>query len=428
MRWYVLRTLVHKELLRLLNNRGGLAMAGVIVLAAVLAAAFGDASFSTSMVTGGTQCIIDHWEDDDWVAHLRDNVPPHLADRVRFRSLAGKEGAIGYPLGAVGIQIRPWDDDPTQAEAEASEPSPPAADRFRVWVWYPDPDGAAAAPFELWFWTESRRYFRARAALAVDEHVEEQGARAPKPTAKADEGTDGEDAQWWTQSHRHFRERLARQLERLNRLEDVAAVPAIEVARSRLIDRRVNLRAGAAMFLVLMALSFVCIFLMPSATAEERERGALLAQALSPASSLEILGAKLLFYPTLAVGLASLVAGICRPNAWTIPFFWLSLGITALGTVGIGLTLSVLARTQRAASMSALSYMLAVALILIICRSNGFEFPAAFMIENHGPTMLLAALNDSVHPAHWGQLAISWVLAVVWCGLATALFRRFGWQ
>ncbi|MEQ9320137.1 MAG: hypothetical protein RIF41_13315, partial [Polyangiaceae bacterium] len=116
------------------------------------------------------------------------------------------------------------------------------------------------------------------------------------------------------------------------------------------------------------------------------------------------------------------------PEAWTLPFFWHALGITALGTVGIGLTLSVLARTQRAASMSALSYMLAVALILIICRANGLEFPAALMLENHGPAMLLAALNDSVKPSHWGQLAISWVLSVVWCGLATALFRRFGWQ
>jgi hypothetical protein len=172
----------------------------------------------------------------------------------------------------------------------------------------------------------------------------------------------------------------------------------------------------------------VCIFLMPSATAEERERGTLLAQALSPASSLEILGAKLLFYPTLAVLLASLVAGIIQPSVWLLPFFWIALGITALATVGIGLTIAVLARTQRGASMGALSYMLAVGLVLLICRQNELHYPAALMIEYHGPAMLLAALRDAVEPAHWGQLGVSWVLAVVWCGLAVGLFRRFGWQ
>ena len=412
MRWYVLKTLLHKELLRLLNNRGGLAMAGVMILAAVLAAAFGDTSLSTTMVTGKTPCVVDYWQDDGWVAHLRKNVPEELSGRITFRSLAGKKGTIGYPVGAVGIQMRPL-----EGERGARENGAPP--RMKVWVWYPDPDGALAAPFEIWFWDESQRYFETLAGLTD---------RATRDAAASDDEPEGPGAAWWHRNQQEFRERLAQRAALRGDASRMAAVPVVRVARSRLIDHRVNLRAGAAMFLVLMALCFVCIFLMPSATAEERERGALLAQALSPASSLEILGAKLLFYPTLAVGLASLVAGICRPAAWSLPFFWLALGITALGTVGIGLTLSVLARTQRAASMSALSYMLAVALILIICRANGLELPAAVMLENHGPAMLLAALNDSVEPAHWGQLAIAWVLSVVWCGLATALFRRFGWQ
>jgi len=419
MRWYVLKTLLHKELLRLLNNKGGLAMSAVMIFAAVLAAVFGDTTMSTSMVTGQTQCVVDYWQDGGWVEHLKDNVPDHLAGRISFRSLAGHEGTISYPLGAVGIQLRPVD----HASEDGVPPEPGKADgspsQFKVWVWYPDPDGAAAAPFEIWFWQESWRFFSERAG---GDSLAEDDTRADDWQPK------GADADFWQGRQRSFRDRLAARLKARGTAEAMAAVPQLRVERSRMVDRRVNLRAGAAMFLVLMALFFVCIFLMPSATAEERERGALLAQALSPASSLEILGAKLLFYPALAVGLASLVAGICRPEALALPFFWLALGITALGTVGIGLTLSVLARTQRAASMSALSYMLAVALILIICRTNGFELPAAIMLENHGPEMLLAALNDSVKPSHWGQLAISWVLAVVWCGLATALFRRFGWQ
>jgi hypothetical protein len=383
MRWYVLRTLLHKELLRLLNNRGGMAMAAVMVVAAVLASAFGDSTFAMERNRGAPICVIDHWDDDAWIAHLRQNVPEQFTDRVRFRSLAQFKGTITYPPGAIGIQLRP----PKAGES-----------KYAVWIWHPDPNGEMAAPFEAWFWQESRRYFEGLAGLTP---------RTPRAV--------------WTESHRDFRVRV------LSQAED-AAVPEIDVRRSRLLTQEPDVRAGVAMFLVLMALCFICIFLMPSATAEERERGTLLAQALSPASSLEILGAKLMFYPTLAVALASLVAGICQPRAWSLPFFWLALCITALGTVGIGLTLSVLARTQRAASMGALSYMLAAGLLLLICRQNGLHYPAALMIEYHGPAMLLAALNDSVQPEHWGQLGVTWVLAVVWCGLATALFRRFGWQ
>ncbi len=393
MRWYVLKTLLFKELLRLLNNRGGLAMTAVMVVAAVLAAAFGDATLaSLEMRAGAPQCIVDYWQEDGWVKHLKASVPASLEGRVRFRSLEGKQGTIGYPPGVAAIQLRP----------------PSDGERFKIWVWYPDRDGAAVAPFEVWFWSETRRYF----AASVGQ---------PAPAA-------GDAEQWYRASHELFREQLRQALAAAGRPEAIAGVPELAVERSKLVHRDVGFRAGAAMFLVLMALCFVCIFLMPSATAEERERGALLAQALSPASSLEILGAKLLFYPTLAMFLASLVAGICHPAVWSLSFFWLATAITALGTVGIGLTLSVLARTQRGASMGALSYMLAVALLLLVSRGNGWRFPALLMIENHGPAMLLAALNDSVRPEHWGQLGLTWVLAVVWCGLATALFRRFGWQ
>ncbi|HZO15416.1 MAG TPA: ABC transporter permease [Polyangiaceae bacterium] len=391
MRWYILRTLLLKELLRQLKNRGGITMALVIVAAAVLASVFGS-GFTVPQPGAASMCIIDHWRDDGWIAHLRNHVPRELEGRVRFRSLAGYKGAIGYPPGAAGIQLRPTGDESLR--------------HYKVSVWYPDPDGASVAPFETWFWAESRRYFQGVVGLS---------AASPKDD-------------FWSESQRDFVDRLRADLERAGRSEAIDEVPDVAVTRSRLEQRDLDLRSPAAMFLVLMALCFVCIFLMPSATAEERERGTLLAQALSPASSLEILGAKLLFYPTLAVVLASLVAGICQPRVWTSPFFWIALGVTALATVGIGLTISVLARTQREASMGALSYMLSVALILIICRQNDLRFPATLMIEYHGPSMILAALRDAVAPAHWGELAVSWVLAVVWCGLATGLFRRFGWR
>ena len=94
-----------------------------------------------------------------------------------------------------------------------------------------------------------------------------------------------------------------------------------------------------------------------------------------------------------------------------MPFFWIALGVTALATVGIGLTISVLARTQREASMGALSYMLSVGLVLIICRLNDFRLPPTLMIEHHGPAMILAANGTLEITYTWKRTHIKHVTA-----------------
>ena len=43
------------------------------------------------------------------------------------------------------------------------------------------------------------------------------------------------------------------------------------------------------------------------------------------------------------------------------PFFWLALVVSVTGSMGIGLTIASLAKTQRAASMGAMCYMMAIA-------------------------------------------------------------------
>src|SRR4029434_4699495 len=109
-------------------------------------------------------------------------------------------------------------------------------------------------------------------------------------------------------------------------------------------------RSGIATSLVLFGLFFVCVYLLPSLTCEERERGVLLAQALSPASTSELLFAKFLFYPVIGVALAALIAGVQEPRVLLRAFFWLALVVSAVGSMGVGLTIASVARTQRAAS------------------------------------------------------------------------------
>ncbi|HEY3789793.1 MAG TPA: hypothetical protein VGL71_13105, partial [Urbifossiella sp.] len=61
MRWYILRALVHKEFARHLANRGGLALALLLIAAAVLLSVFApeEAAGGTGMVGGVHHCFID---------------------------------------------------------------------------------------------------------------------------------------------------------------------------------------------------------------------------------------------------------------------------------------------------------------------------------------------------------------------------------
>jgi hypothetical protein len=248
----------------------------------------------------------------------------------------------------------------------------PGADGgYRVCFWHPGADAASLAPFEIWFWEESLRFTRAQAG--------------PERT------------------------------------------PAIEAERQEL-KGGLDPRSGMATALVLFGLFFVCVYLLPSLTCEERERGVLLAQALSPATSVEILAAKFLFYPLLGIVLAVVLAGTYRPVVLARPFFWLALVVAVLGSMGIGLTIASLARTQRAASMGAMCYTLAVALLLFICQQNNIPGLPYLALEYHCPRMLHAALTEGVRLYHWGHLAGAASLSVLWAGLAAFLFRRHGWQ
>jgi hypothetical protein len=298
------------------------------------------------------------------VRHLRANVPADLEKQLQFRP------AAQALTDARGNIVYPQNTGAIQLRPPAEPGAGP-----HVCFWHPGADGSALAPFEAWFWKESLRFVQARGAAA-------QLAGSPA---------------------------------------------AVEAEHSRL-SGGVDPRSGLATSLVLFGLFFVCVYLLPSLTCEERERGVLLAQALSPASPREILAAKFLFYPAVGLALAGLLAGTYQPLALARPFFWLSLAVAVLGSMGIGLTIASLARTQRGASMGALCYMMAVALLLFICQQNRIPALPYLALEYHCPRMLHAALTDAVLWYHWLHLAGAAALAAAWAGLAAVLFRRYGWQ
>jgi len=206
------------------------------------------------------------------------------------------------------------------------------------------------------------------------------------------------------------------------------SLPEVEWRESPSPGSALDMTAAIATALVMFALFFTCVYLMPSLTCEERERGLLLAQVLSPARVREILASKFLFYPTFGIFLATLLAGIHNPSVLLRPFFWLALVSLAVGSLGIGMSIASLARTQRSASLAALCYMLVVAMVLVICQQNNIVWIPYLAIEFHAPQVLHAALTNQIRDYHWFNLAGCAVLAIVWVFAAAYLFRKRGWQ
>src|SRR5438874_234407 len=155
MRWYILRALVGKEVQRHLANRGGIALALLLVAAAVLLSVFSpeEAAGGTGMVGGVHHCYIEFDRPTPLIKHLRENVPPELKTQVVFRELAKADtvnGLITYQPGTGAIQVR-------QTFEPGKRPT------VHAYVWHPEGDPNAMAAYEAWFWRESRRSFAAEA-------------------------------------------------------------------------------------------------------------------------------------------------------------------------------------------------------------------------------------------------------------------------
>jgi len=363
MRWYILRTLLHKEMLRHLADRGGLALAGLLVALSLLLS-LGRANQQSGTLVGDIgRVYIIYYPDDPgledvqrWYDVLRQQAPEDLRRMIRFRSAhefnTTPDGRIVFSEHCGAIMLR------STGESAANR-------GYQVTFWYPGQDSTVLAPVEAWFWRVTQRHFH--------------------------------------------------------------ALPRIEEERTR-IEGSADTRSMLASALVLIALFFSCVYLLPSLMCEERERGVLLAQALSPASPLEILAAKFLFYPVLGMALGSVLGGIYNPSVLLKPFFWGALTATAIGSLGIGMCVASVARTQRQASMGALCYMLVVSLFMFICQQNGIPFLPSLALEYHAPKMLHAALANNIQFGSYLNLAGASFLAIVWASLAVFLFRRGGWQ
>ena len=422
MRFYILKALVLKEVHRHIANRGGIALALLLVVAALLLSIFnpgtgGSGSKTSGLVDGVHHCYIVYDKEFAIAAQdkpslkdlLENSVPADLKGQVIFRphDPAKVEGLQKNTTGTVEIRLEKQMVDGKEI--------------LKCRVWYPPGHEGAMARYELWFWKALR--------VALQRQVGDRFRNAgvdPTPLTDPDSGTDD---QWAIRDSFH---QLDLQVEKLNAVVPAAkakpSVPKVEIERDALGAEVLDLRSAIATGMVVFALYFTCCYLLPTLNCEERERGVLLAQALSPASPAEILTAKFLFYPVLGMTLAAALAGIYKPAVLSTLFFWLALVAISSGFLGIGMTVATLAKTQRAAFMGSMCYLLSVALIMFICQQSSIPGIPYLAIEYHGPRILHAAIAGNVDTAHWWHLVATAVLAAIWIGTAGWLFRRRGWQ
>jgi len=395
-----IRALAGKELHRLALNRGAIVMAFLLAAAALLVSSIG--SLRPAVLASGDMRIysVDYWADAPWVAYLREHVPPTLRERIRFRAVndipTDRAGTFQYANTECAIQMRQ------------------EGGRWTIWFWYPGNDPAVLSPFENWFWSESRQYFHAQATAAAPlENREAIEKLVPPPMG-------GDPSELWRELNRQYRDRL------LALAPNATAIPELAVERSSL--HAIELPRALGVALVLFAIFFVGVCMLPSLTCEEREKGILLAQTLSPTTAGEIAVAKMLVFVPLAAGLGFVIGGVIQTAVWRDVFFAAVMAGASFGAVGLGLMIALLAPSQRAASLTAMGYAFAVALIVFAAQRAGFNRVCEAFLEYHIPPLVLAAFQGAASAEHWRSLALSGVLSFAWLALAGLLGKWRGWR
>lgn len=413
MRLYILRALLLKELRRHVANRGGIALAALLVVAALLLSVFnptaadGGGSAGGDLVGGVHRCFLEFDRETPFVTKLKDRIPDNLRAAVVPRQVRPEalDGVVPYPPGTGAIRIR-----------ERPPGGGPRAFEFEVW--HPPGDPGAMAAYEQWFFRAARAVMHEQTA----DWLKNLGGDPARLTAPSDATDD-------TWAVRDSFRALAAEAERAKPTGAAGFVGTdVDIRRNGLGAKPLDFRSAIATAMVVFALYFMCCYLLPTLNCEERERGVLLAQALSPASPAELVAAKFFFYPVLGVGLAAVLAGIYRFAALESLFFWCAMLAMAGGFLGVGMTVSTLAKTQRAAFMGSMCYLLTVSLLLLVCTQNRVPVLPYLALEFHGPKIVHAAVTGEIQPSHWGNLLACVGLAAVWMTLAGWLFRKRGWQ
>ena len=159
MRWYIIRTLLYKEWLRHLADRGGIFLAILMVVATLLLSVFRKAdSKSVGFSAGVKGCYLvwykgprDVYQDYfQWILHLENHQPPDLRFISRPQDWLARDetGDFVYEQSMAAIEVEP---------VPNSNGKPL---RYQVRFRYPGQDPALLGALAAWFWEETFGYFQ----------------------------------------------------------------------------------------------------------------------------------------------------------------------------------------------------------------------------------------------------------------------------
>lgn len=363
----IVRALWSKEWLRLWKQPMAILLLGLLTAVCILVATGGPELQRRSKNTVPTCWIVYTSQvDANWMKFLRGKLPEHPPLRISSADQMPQKGEdFLYPSGACGIEVSVLQSGQTQV-------------LFRHTGTQPD----AMFPHSQWFWAMTTEYFDAIPQLQI--LARPIGAGSPQK---------------------------AGDLLKQTSLSDLVT---IELVGSMLIF--------AAQF-------FCCVHLLISFSSQDRERGTLLAIALTPASVAEIIVAKCLFHGSLSLLMSGLIMGILKPAAVLDPLLWGALVATSVGFMSVGILLSSLAKTQATAALLTLCYMLGIALVFHL--ASGFPAFATlreFMFEHRSFPLIFVGLKSGLGGLALQRLGILSAVVACWFVVASNVYARRGWR
>jgi len=184
-----------------------------------------------------------------------------------------------------------------------------------------------------------------------------------------------------------------------------------------------------ATILLIIVLFVTCCHLQVSFTSQDRERGTLMALALSPASPTELLVSRYLFHLALALSSSAAIIGILRPTAFGHLSMWLTIILASSGMVGVGTVIASLSRTQSAAGVLSLCYMLVGGIVFYLStKFSAFATLKEASFESHCFPLLFLSLKQNLPLERAPGLLKLAGLVGCWTVLSTWLFQQRGWR
>ncbi|MEL6105436.1 MAG: hypothetical protein AAFU85_05345 [Planctomycetota bacterium] len=343
MRPYVVIALVRKDFARLVRNGPALMLLGMFVLVGILVASSGlgndqeqnePADGSPNAGPGASWIVYLKNEDPDWIRSLKRRTPREFD--IRFVEVEQFD-ADAYPANVCVIELHE-----PRFFADRQQIRRPIHYR------YPGADPQVLWPVSRWFLSASLEYFGKMGQFF------ETSQPLTQPTQAA----------------------AAR-----NALANVSVADILSVTL-----------IGTALLTTIQF--FSACGLLVSLTAQERERGALRALLLTPATYFEFIASKAFVHIGLAIATSAMVVAAIQPATLGSPLLWGTMIGQTCGYFSVGLLIASFAKNQAAPNLLTFGYLLAVGtLYLLAYRFQAFQILSALTFERYGLVLTVASLN-----------------------------------